>query len=353
MHCFHSTFMFTNNEKINPFGFATNAMNIFPWLPKSTDTKPESASMASGNSNNNITNMDYDAISKQEIDFAKRLVNFETFLCMNSDRSLCDIFPPNLPTNMQETNASPNLSNTFLSPLSSSLSSCSSSLSSSLSSPFDLFACNYNQNSAFANQHTSTSKSSLLTNVEYEEIMRDGQTIHVPKGIVDKTTNKNGEKITIYRCALCDKSYKFLGNYRSHARTHTNNAIKCEYCGKIFGRYHSYIEHVLIHRGIKPFQCEKCGKMFRQKHGYKDHIRIHNNEKPFRCTVCNRHFRSSHNLSVHVRIHSNLKPYCCCFCGKTFRQKPALNAHIKKNHKVDKDILGLSREDINKACLIK
>ena len=77
----------------------------------------------------------------------------------------------------------------------------------------------------------------------------------------------------LFKCEICGKAYKYLCNYRSHSKIHTDEAFVCEYCGKRFGRRSNYKEHVRIHTGETPYKCEFCGRCFKQHHGWKDHLR--------------------------------------------------------------------------------
>eukprot|EP01084_Bolivina_argentea_P314947 545559_1 len=156
---------------------------------------------------------------------------------------------------------------------------------------------------------------------------------------ITQETMKRGRHIPSnqkpFICKICGKGYKYLCNYRSHCKIHTDDAFVCQYCNKKFGRKSNYKEHVRIHTGEAPYKCEVCNRKFKQHHGWKDHMRVHTGEKPYLCSLCGKRFTVGHNLNVHMRIHTGERPYTCNICKKSYRQKSAYNSHIKRHQKIN------------------
>ena len=109
----------------------------------------------------------------------------------------------------------------------------------------------------------------------------------------------------------------------------------CQHCTKTFQKRNSYLRHVLIHTGEKPFTCDICGKGFSQDGHLKVHQRIHNEEKKFSCDVCGKSFAVNSNLKTHKRIHSGEKPYKCDICGMGFNQSSSMKVH-RRSHNGEK-----------------
>merc|ERR1719229_1361288 len=155
---------------------------------------------------------------------------------------------------------------------------------------------------------------------------------------ITHSTMKRGRHISKaekpFVCTTCNKGYKYLCNYRSHCKIHTDAAFVCQYCNKRFGRKSNYKEHVRIHTGEAPYKCDICNRTFKQHHGWKDHLRVHTGEAPYKCDICGKRFTVGHNLNVHMRIHTGERPYSCTICKKSYRQKSAFNSHLKNIHKL-------------------
>lgn len=77
---------------------------------------------------------------------------------------------------------------------------------------------------------------------------------------------------------------------------------QCPECFQTFKKRAALERHMMIHRGIKPFQCHFCNQRFRQKHHLQGHIMLHTGERPHSCSLCNKRFRMRHHLLEHERI---------------------------------------------------
>jgi len=102
-------------------------------------------------------------------------------------------------------------------------------------------------------------------------------------------------------------------------------------CNKKYFKAWNFLDHVRMHKGIRPFKCEHCPKSFTQKGNLKKHQIQHSiatlkERKRFKCNICNKSYTERYNLEVSwlrsspwqtIYSHGNIGAYGYTFVGCT------------------------------------
>ena len=108
------------------------------------------------------------------------------------------------------------------------------------------------------------------------------------------------------------------------------------------------------------YRCSTCDKSFAVKSTLDAHIRSHSGSKNYQCPVCKAFFASKGSYGIHMRIHTGLKPLPCPYCPAKFRTSGHRRAHILGHFKTSgesggnpqllADVTGDQQEEEEEAC---
>ena len=196
------------------------------------------------------------------------------------------------------------------------------------------------------------------TEIETDDVKNNGEISNeaVEEDNQDVVDGASEEKVSKFKCQICDKVFKSKQNLDIHVRGHTGEKpFSCDFCPKKFNTksnlkthtmYHAgdrkyncpvcdkafYTKkdlntHKLLHTGLRPWECDICGRSFNTASILRCHKQTHTGEKNFQCDICLKCFTRSSTLVDHKRMHSGIKNYCCDECGKSFGMSQYLKRH--------------------------
>ncbi|XP_021375430.1 transcription factor E4F1-like isoform X1 [Mizuhopecten yessoensis] len=135
---------------------------------------------------------------------------------------------------------------------------------------------------------------------------------------------------TVYRCPVCNKTFRANSNLRLHMKSHTGDRPhKCSHCDKCFVTKDTLCKHLSVHSEERQYKCGECGKLFKRISHVREHLKIHSSDRPFPCAMCEKSFKTGNAMKVHMRTHTDVMPYVCPYCHRHFREKGSLNRHVR------------------------
>ncbi|KAG5871492.1 hypothetical protein JTB14_030829 [Gonioctena quinquepunctata] len=139
--------------------------------------------------------------------------------------------------------------------------------------------------------------------------------------------------IHLHQCHFCQKSFQKRSSLMYHLKTHTNILYSCKYegCGKVYPSRTALNKHETTHTDSVKHICSECGLNFKTYDTYRYHMNKHKGKK-FLCSICGRTFILSVNLKNHMLAHRGGRPFRCSFCDKTYTTYTPLNKHMRKYH---------------------
>ncbi|XP_059171776.1 uncharacterized protein LOC131952878 [Physella acuta] len=146
---------------------------------------------------------------------------------------------------------------------------------------------------------------------------------------------------TPFKCAECEKEFKYASSLRVHYHTHFPDQPKkfqCEQCGyRTNYKANLHKHHKNMHASKdRDVQCPDCGKLFSTEDNMRRHRKVHTLVRPFACETCKKTFKTSGALKGHQLIHTATRPYSCNIpgCNRSFRTPKFLKSHQEEFHRL-------------------
>lgn len=108
-----------------------------------------------------------------------------------------------------------------------------------------------------------------------------------------------------FKCTLCDKRFKTVGQRIGHMSTHTTQN---DYEVDFENHFPFFILRLIFHScPFHSIQCDICHKHFKSARILHGHKKIHG-ERQFNCGFCDKKFNRKYHLSLHLKRHTNHQP---------------------------------------------
>lgn len=139
-----------------------------------------------------------------------------------------------------------------------------------------------------------------------------------------------------YKCKQCTEHFKESDEYELHKRLpHYIDILTCELCNKKFTSRNFYKKHIELH-GLRQiidsvkYKCNICRKEFKYLGELKAH-KVYHGKKSYKCTLCPKTFTNNRSVILHLKRHRKQLDFTCEICGKGFVHKVFLNEHMNKH----------------------
>ncbi|KAH7970804.1 hypothetical protein HPB49_015757 [Dermacentor silvarum] len=158
------------------------------------------------------------------------------------------------------------------------------------------------------------------------------QRFSTKKSVTNHLIVHKGEKP--YACDVCGLKFFQKFPLLKHQRIHTGEMpYACQVCPSKFCRKESLDRHQQLHvRGVDMCHCPECGKSFMRMKTLQRHLKWHKMEKPYPCHLCPARFTKKPNRDSHVLIHMGEKPHKCPVCEKAYAWRQSLELHVRRLH---------------------
>ncbi|KAK3103324.1 hypothetical protein FSP39_018492 [Pinctada imbricata] len=106
----------------------------------------------------------------------------------------------------------------------------------------------------------------------------------------------------------CPKTFTLASSLRSHVKIHSEHALKCDVCDKLFFCKSSLSRHKMSHTKEKSNKCHLCDKSFKFLTSYRKHlVRTHKIEprtaRSYKCPHCQNLFSMKDSFLTHLKFY--------------------------------------------------
>ncbi|XP_055383681.1 zinc finger protein 254-like [Condylostylus longicornis] len=109
----------------------------------------------------------------------------------------------------------------------------------------------------------------------------------------------------LYHCKMCDKICLTAKTMRKHTALHLNGKA-CPLCFKVFAYESTLQRHLLVPHEEKNYMCAFCGNRYASTASLKAHLKVHS-EDAIKCSLCPKIFGTFYNFDRHMLHKHKLK----------------------------------------------
>ena len=135
-------------------------------------------------------------------------------------------------------------------------------------------------------------------------------------------------------CGECEKTFSTIESLNHHKKAvHVLKSFKCNQCKFRFKTNWGLKDHInKVHNDVADilYKCDLCDYKGRSSNLKKHKESVHENKKNWFCKACPYSTYHKRSFLQHMRIHTGEKPYQCKTCGNCFTHASTANKHCKK-----------------------
>jgi len=140
-----------------------------------------------------------------------------------------------------------------------------------------------------------------------------------------------------FLCQECGELYTGRKVFKEHARSHQAKRYSCSMCDATFDAFRTFVNHICVHGGSRPFKCKYCTAAFNQQSHLQLHISNHRKDAKYTCVHCDSLFNTKAALRRHgdknlLTKGTDENANACQSCDETFATHCSLLSHQENVH---------------------